>query len=395
MSDCTFLHPLESVGNYVLHSRPYHPSDIESSRVRIFRPVFGMSDSPNTPSASPATTIVRLRYPTPDGVSDLPDWAQFYLRLGSFLASPLEHVGERRILGLATPTRAFAAPFSAVGAVIGAFGNVADKTTDGEYFDLLCSLPSNTAVKLRGQNRKGREVLFDGILKGSKEISGNRMIEIQVEKASMTDSAAGGLTRYIPCARVREVTLPAGEDAVTVASLPTSQKGTKISPTGGFARSVVGPKIITEFESESRMCCLMVGSAAVLGAELSEHKFRAESGAEGSLSELLRVKRYLTPGNSFLSNIFATNSRRPPRYEGDLAPHLVIFDGAPGFLKWRDNFPASHWLVLLDQTEPSFEAARDTLNNIYLQRNGSDPDLDGIPVLPEGVEMIFFQERMR
>lgn len=352
-------------------------------------------DSPDIPSAPPAKTIARLRHNTADGISDLPDWAKFYLRLGSFLASPLAQDGERRILGLAIPTRAFAAAFSAVGAVIGAFGKVDGHTTDDEYFDLLCSLPPNTAVRLRGQNRKGREVLFDGILKGSRDISGNRMLEIQVEKASMTDSAAGGLTRFIPCGRVREITLTAGDDAITKASLPTIQKGTRISPTGGFARSVVGPNIITEFESESKMCCLMVGSAATLGAELSEYNFRVESGAEGTLSELLRVKRYLTPGNPFRSNIFATNSRRPPRYEGDLTPQLVIFDGALGFLKWRDNFPASSWLVFLDQTEPNFEAGRDTLNNIYLQRNGSDPDLDGIPTLPEGVEMTFFQERKR
>lgn len=351
---------------------------------------------PNAGSILKVSDIVKLRYRETDGtLTPLPEWAKFFIELGCRATCPLGQSGERQVFGLAVPTRSFAAAFASVGAVIGSVGAIEEQKTDEEYFEFLCSLPANTPIKHRDQNKKGKSRLYDGIILSAQEIAGQRMLKIQREKASMNDSAASGLTFYIQKNRARDIFTPATEDGVTIEDLPTNQKGARMAPTSGFTTSIIGQGSIANFESESTMTCLIVGATSVLSMELTEQKFLTDTGIEGTLSDLLRIKRLLTPGSPYRSNIFATNSRRPPRYNDDLVPTLVIFDGAQGFLKWRDNFPSSHWLVLLDSTSPNFESGRNELNNRYLQRSEIEPSLDSFPVPPDGVEMIVFQEKRR
>lgn len=353
-----------------------------------------MPDDPRTNLK--VSDIVKLRYREADGtLSRLPEWAKFFMELGSLAARPLGLSDQKRVFGLAIPTRSFASAFASVGAVIGSVGGIEEQKTDEEYFEFLCSLPAKTPIKHRDKNKKGKSRLYDGIILATQEIAGHKMLKIQREKASMNDSAASGLTCYIQKYQGRDVIIPATEDGITIENLPANQKGARLAPTSGFTASIIGQGLITNFESESAMTCLVVGATSILNIELTEQRFLADTDVEGTLSELLRLKRLLTPGSPYRSNTFATNSRRPPRYNDDSVPTLVIFDGAQGFLKWRDNFPSSHWLVLLDSTSPNFESGRNELNNRYLQRSEIEPSLDFFPVLPDGVEMIVFQEKRR
>lgn len=337
----------------------------------------------------------KIKYVTENDLAvDLPAWAKFYLDLGKFAASPVAEPSERRILGVASPTRTLAAAFSAVGAVLRDFVGSHDPKTDDELFRYFCSLPTNSPIKYREQNKKQKEVLYDGVLLSTESVHGQTCLKIQLQKASMADPEAGGSTRYVSKANVRRLTVPTGDDTVNLDTLPTKMKGTKVSDQSRFALSILGQQAHEQFEAESKLAVLIVGSQAALDPEFREQTFRTPSGVNGTLSDLLRVKKFLPPGNIFRSNIFATGSRRPPKYDGDLCPGLVIFDGAAGFLKWRDLFPNSHWLVLLDATNPQFEAGRATLNERYLLRSGTDPTITEIPIVPYGVEMILFQEKM-
>lgn len=360
-----------------------------------------MPDSTNISNMSKLAS--RLLYVTAEGNAKLPAWAHFYLELGSFLISPIEQVSERRILGVATPTRAFSAAFSAVGAVVGSIVNVGGQPGDDDYFDQLCAAPSGTHIKFRDRDKKGKDRLLDGILLGTQDISSPkssaapvRMLQIQIEKSSMRDPAAGGLRRFITRERARDVTLAKVETVLTADTLPTGQRGAILAPTSNFARDVFGSHSINEFERESHMTCLLIGSRTAFRSEITEQVFKTDAGQPGTLSDLLRVRRLVGVTRPFRSEIFAANSRRPPRFPAEKnRPDLVIFDGSHGFLKWRDYFSTSHWLVLLDQTEPGFEDGQQTLNNHYIQRDGSDPSLEEFPTLPDGVEVIFFQERKK
>lgn len=360
-----------------------------------------MPDSTNISHMSKLAS--RLQYSTPNGHAKLPLWVVFYLELGSFLISPIEQISERRILGVAIPTRAFSAAFSAIGAVVGSIVDVGDQQGDDDYFDQLCAAPSGTHIKFRDRDKKGKDRLLDGILLGTQEITSPRassasvwMLQIQIEKSSMRDPAAGGLRRFITRERSRDVTLAKVDTVLTADNLPTGQRGAILAPTSNFAKDVLGSHSITEFERESHMTCLLIGSQTALRSEITEQVFQTDVGQSGTLSDLLRVRRLVGVTRPFRSEIFAANSRRPPRFPAEKnKPDLVIFDGSLGFLKWRDYFPSSHWLVLLDQTEPGFEDGLQTLNNHYIQRNGSDPSLEDFPSLPDGVEVIFFQERKK
>ena len=358
-----------------------------------------MPDSTNISHVS--RTVMKLRYATVEGSAKLPAWANFYLELGSFLISQLEQASERRVLGVAIPTRAFSAVFCAVGAVVGSIATGDVQPNDDEHFAQLCEAPCGTHIKFRDRDKKGKDRLLDGILLGSQEITSPlkgstgpvRMLQIQLEKSSMQDPAAGGLRRYIPRERARDVTLANVEITLTANSLPVGQKGAILAPTSDFARAVLGSHAITEFERESHMTCLLIGSQTALRNEVTVPVFQTDAGQTGTLSDLLRIRRLVGVTRPFRSDLFAANSRRPPRFPAERnRPDLVIFDGSLGFLKWRDYFPSSHWLVLLDQTEPGFEEGLQTLNNHYIQRNGTDPNLDDFPSLPDGVELIFFQE---
>ena len=211
----------------------------------------------------------------------------------------------------------------------------------------------------------------------------------------MRDPAAGGLRRFITRERARDVTLAKVETVLTAGHPTDGSEGRKFS-LSNFAKDVLGSHSINEFERESHMTSLLAGSQTALRSESTEQAFTTDAGQQGTLSDLLRVRRLVGVTRPFRSEIFAANSRRPPRFPAEKnRPDLVIFDGSHGFLKWRDYFPSSHWLVLLDQTEPGFEDGQQTLNNHYVQRNGSDPSLEEFPALPDGVEVIFFQERKK
>lgn len=360
-----------------------------------------MTDSTTNTITIPKA-LSSLRCATSDGFRALPPWSMFFLELGHFLVLPTLPGNETRIIGVALPTRSLSAALSAVGAVIAAVAGIDDYQSDDDFFEHLCACPKGTNIRFRERDKNGKVRLLEGILLGPKDIpvrSANgqvleRFLQLQLEKSSMSNPAAGGRTMYIPKTRAHDVSLPIEETELTVDNLPVGQKGTIIAPTNDFAKSVFGAKAIAEFERESHMTCLIIGSRSAITADVTEFRFQSDSGSEGSLSDLLRIRRLVGANRPYRSDNFASNSRRPPRFHTDKnRPDLVIFDGALGFLKWRDYFRGSNWLVLLDQAESGFNEALETLNNLYLQRSGSDPNLDSIPSLPDGVEMIYFQER--
>lgn len=345
-------------------------------------------------SIQKVSNIAKLHYHDSDGnLLPLPGWAKFFIDIGTHAACPLSQPDEKLVIGLALPTRSFASVFAAVGAVIGRFGISDGQKTCEEHFANLCTLPVNTPVKIRRKDKEGKLRHLDGVVLGTPTIHGQTTLKIQVTKATMNDPSATGATYFIQGSQAWDVSIPNTADRGSVESLPTKLKGKLVARTSEFARSIVGDPSVLRFESESEMTCLIVGTKSVLKRELTEQKFFAGSSVEGSLSELLRIKRLLTPGSHYRSNYFATNSRRPPRYNDDLVPSLVIFDGAQGFLKWRDYFPSSNWLVLLDVSSPNFEPGRDVLNGHYFQRSDTAPSLELIPMLPDGIEMVIFQEK--
>ena len=62
------------------------------------------------------------------------------------------------------------------------------------------------------------------------------------------------------------------------------------------------------------------------------------------------------------------NNRTHAVLSEETARPLVVFDGAGGFLKWRDKWAHCNWIVILDRTEPRFTEAVQVVNEKYLSR---------------------------
>ena len=56
------------------------------------------------------------------------------------------------------------------------------------------------------------------------------------------------------------------------------------------------------------------------------------------------------------------SASRPPTTPQYQSPHVVIFDGAKSFLRWRGHLPKQNWIVLLDQTETKLRDAAVVVN---------------------------------
>lgn len=112
---------------------------------------------------------------------------------------------------------------------------------------------------------------------------------------------------------------------------------------------------------------------------------------EGSLSDLFRVEGF-NPRNVGHRYIIHPPNSNKPEIAADSninSDALVIFDGALGFLKWREIYRNHNWVVILDHTDTNFPNAVAEVNREYINRSETVIDLDYNP-LPTGIELMFF-----
>lgn len=81
-------------------------------------------------------------------------------------------------------------------------------------------------------------------------------------------------------------------------------------------------------------------------AQSTEFAARSSNGAfvEGTLQEVLRVREFSSANQSYRSQVFSVNNRKLPGTAGRMKPAFAVFDGATGFLKWREKFRNSDWI---------------------------------------------------
>ena len=103
----------------------------------------------------------------------VPHWASFYLALGSLVA---RRAGARTqcVVGLAIPTRAYAAVLTATGVVTTRSRMPTRPVGAAEYFEWLCELPINTPVTVRRGNK-----IWKGLLRGYRTSSSGDLIGVQ------------------------------------------------------------------------------------------------------------------------------------------------------------------------------------------------------------------------
>ena len=327
---------------------------------------------------------IDFRYWTDGRKLPLPRWSKFYLQLGAAIAQ--ENGAQRSLVtALAVPTRAYAATLIAAGAVVSRA-----KTTDAigqvspeAHFETLCSLPVGTSVILR-QGEKAAKGIYVGTRDNRND--GTARIGIQIQSGK-----GGSLTEWLPVASSPKVQV----SSKTWSRLPADiEKSRDVNTSRSeFIAQVFQGADMWKFITKSTLDCVILGNVSSLVQEATATKLsvgsRGREASAGTLQDILRIRRLYKNNETFRSEIFPVNIKNHEKQSEGAAPHLVIFDGAVGFLKWRDNWSHCDWVVVLDRTEPRFTEAVQVVNEDYLSRIGevelgiSDPP-------PPSVELVAF-----
>ena len=327
---------------------------------------------------------IDFRYWTDGQKLPLPSWGKYYLRLGAAVAQSND-AHQSLITALAVPTRSFAAVLIATGVVISKAKAIDAKrqVSPEAHFDMLSTLPIGTSVILR----RGEKTV-KGLLLGARDIrnNGTKMIGVQTQ-----NQKGGSLEEWLPVSSSPKIQV----STTAWTRLPADSEKAKDVRTSrsDFVSHVFQGADLWNFVTKSAFDCLILGNVRPLVQEVTETKLtvgpRGRETSGGTLQDILRVRRLHTNDDAFRSEIFPVNARNQTMPSEEMEPHLVIFDGALGFLKWRDNWAHCDRVVVLDRTEPRFTEAVQMINEEYLSRvKERDMGLSEPP--PRSVELVAF-----
>ena len=328
---------------------------------------------------------IDFRYWTNGRKLPLPAWSKFYLQLGAAVAQA-DNAQRTLVTALAVPTRSYAAVLAAAGAVI-----FKAKTADANrqdspaaHFEMLSSLPAGTAVTLR----KGEKVV-KGIFVGTKDTKndGTAMIGVQTQSRK-----GGSLTEWLPVGSSPKVQV--SSTAWTRLPANSEKAGDVNTSRSEFIAQVFQGADLWNFVTKSTLDCIILGSVGPLVQEATATNLsvgsRGQEASAGTLRDILRIRKLNgKKEEAFRSDIFPVNVRDHAMPSEEISPHLVIFDGSVGFLKWRHKWSHCNWVVILERTEPRFTEAVQIVNEEYLSRI-SDGELRLPQPPPLSVELVAF-----
>lgn len=309
----------------------------------------------------------------------LPAWGKFWFDLGRQVGA-WRHDKQRLIVGVAAPTRAYAASFTASG-IVASRADSPDNFTAAQHFKYLTEQPLNTPVRLRERDR-----ILNGFLLGIQRLEGEVRIGVCVSNRS-----GGSLTHWIRESDALRISLHTGE----LTKLAKNPTGRQISR-GGFIRAFVPLERLVEFQTRTVSECVIISQINLLRKEVEETTFVAKVGklnTSGTLQELLRVSKFQTADAPYRTQVLRQTAGRPDTLPLKETPRVIIFDGSEAFLKWHDYWRGANWVVLLDQSEVRLRDAAGVLYGDFVQRRVGEVPLRLTTAPPQGVEMMIFQER--
>jgi len=337
-------------------------------------------------------TVKDLYYAGQDGWHLLPGWASFFAAAGDAVAT-YNSTSLRLIIGAALPTRAFSAALAATEIVIMRSAIARTSSATGSdltnRFDELCSMAPGTPVTLL--NRAGNHATGarDRKLKG---VITECAVVHEEKRLKITVDAGGG--SYLIAAKDSWRVEPS-----VPRNLPKRQTGQLVPPMKALARQLLGEDKPGAAQPVSRLDCVVLGRASQIGREVLSVEFAVKTtGGEfekGTLQDVLRARRFVTCDASFYSEVLRVDGSKAAKSPSGIMPHVTVFDGARGFLRWRHLWRDSNWVVLLDRTAPHFDEAASALNTDLIQNRVDDSDvMKDIPV-PPGIEIMAYTAARR
>ena len=337
------------------------------------------------------TTLVQiLQIPVDGQFLPLPDWARFFVEVGTALGE-LPNDGKRRVIvAIATPTRAYAAALCGVG-IVGVRAETPVATDALRHFQYLRSLPPRTTVTYRDRRKKRKGWLLPCVTKNGQMFL---VIKSQAQEG-------GGFTRPTTRPFITIDMIPASESlSVQVADgqlreLPERVTSRVLREQPGLMGGILAQSMLSAFLRDSRLECVIVGNESLLREEVVRAPFAVvpPSGAPvcGKLQDILRV-HHITGGNeSYRSELYSATGGEERPSAGEARPPVVIFDGSLAFLRWTATWPQAHWVAMLDRSDVRFEEAAQEINDLYINKRMDG----GVPVhiqqVPQSLECMAFE----
>lgn len=303
----------------------------------------------------------------------VPYWLAYFLRIGEKVALVHES-GERVAVVAAPPVRCFAAAAAASAAVVAVACEAQAVPGVEEHFSSLARLPLGTALVVK-MGEKIYAAKFAGIM----DRGGQPVIHIEYK----------GMTHLIPKQQCQRIQVGSGGKK----TLPRRSPQTTKSDFRSIA-AIVGDKVAAQFISIPTVDVVLIGNVTLLSQELTAVMVRAMSanGDHGvALARLLRAARFLPEGGISRSMLV---SDRIAEFEMPVSdtPHVVVFDGARAFARYRAQFRHSSWVAILDRCSPSLFEGTEIANEEFATRVGEVDLFDKLTV-PPGTEVQAFQRR--
>jgi len=320
---------------------------------------------------------------TPSGWQLVPEWCDFYFQLGAILAEQ-NNSATRTVVGLAVPTRAYAAPFAALGVVCVRAKVPLVHESDEECFAKLSRLPVGERLIYIFNGHR-----LKAVYEGLDDSDGDKKLRVRVE-----DKKSGGLTYFIHAEDAKSLEISERETG----ELPATQRGRPLLKNQSFVEKFLPEIDLNNFAGRSRLECAILGRLNVLRDEVVDTKISLKTvvgkrvvHVAGALQDVLRTSRFGSTTNAVRSIVMRPDGKGHARGLG--LPQVCIFDGAESYLKSRSSWTRSASLVILDATETGFQSGVEALNQEYTTSRLSDlPPM--LPAPPAGVELVAYQVRV-
>lgn len=315
-------------------------------------------------------------------ISQVPEWCLFFADLGSFIGEKEKlktKPGTRTVLGITVPTRAFASSFLATGIVLTRAASLGKKTVEN-HFKQLCSLEKGTRVLFKDGKR-----IKCGIFEGVDKVGNQPAIRVNLRDKHNTTHL------FIP-KRALDVTIAPDQNI----SISNRQVGRLVNTNREFIACLLENVTPAEFVASSRFECVIIGNVKWLQYEIENTVFAFNKPGrgviKGTLQDVLRVRRFLRNSPNFKTDIWPVTKSLVEGIDSEENPAVIVFDGATSFLRWKDYCRGSHWVVLLDRTEPSYREAVEEFNNEYIQNRLGGVLKISVKSFPHGIELCAYKE---
>lgn len=316
-----------------------------------------------------------------DSYVPLPSWADYFVRVG-YVVAGAGVKGRRLVTALAVPTRAYAAALVGVGIVLRR-SEVPDSASVSalDHFNWLCSQDIGTPVTIK----RGKNVFEYGFIWEPKVEfrNDNPMLVVKTAKR-------GNLISMIPVQSCLQVQVSSNNPT----RLPSDPRPKTIDEGKGFVTKVMRGNFSSEWMLQTRMDLVFIGHSLLLFNEIAKTEFAVKRPTDkfesGVLNDILNVKRFSKSGHSYKSDLLPVNGKLSRILSNLEFPTVSVFDGAGGFLRWRDCTNHSDWIVILDRTNAHCDEASNLINTGYMTSESLDM-LDFGPT-PKGIEFICYRE---